>query len=212
MPSLPPVSNTSTPANVVADIVLASIEYGPLGRHRLPAHGRAQVVMSTQEYAHRVVMSTSGVYGDGMKHARLSTRELAIWHAFKQMGQTVMAAVEKDLAAGAGLTGSDFGVLSRLVDLGKGELRQQALADSMGWHKSRLSHQLTRMQARGLVRRNGSEPRVVTVAITALGEDKIAAARSVHATSVRTRLLDRLSTEDAQTLLKLAATLGADQH
>ncbi|WP_254458748.1 MarR family winged helix-turn-helix transcriptional regulator [Xanthomonas sacchari] len=167
--------------------------------------------MSTQKYADRVVMSTLAVYGDRMKQARLSTRELAIWHAFKQMGQTVMAAVEKDLAAGVGLTGSDFGVLSRLVDLGKGELRQQALADSMGWHKSRLSHQLTRMQARGLIRRSDAEPRVVTVAITALGREKIAAARPVHAAAVRTRLLDRLSTEDAQVLLKLSATLGADQ-
>ncbi len=156
-------------------------------------------------------MSTSAAYGDRMKHARLSAGELAIWHAFKQMGQTVMAAVEKDLADHAGLTGSDFGVLSRLVDLGKGELRQQALADSMGWHKSRLSHQLTRMQTRGLVRRSDAEPRVVTVAITALGREKIAAARPIHAAAVRTWLLDRLSAEDAQVLLKLSATLGADR-
>ncbi|WOS39770.1 MarR family winged helix-turn-helix transcriptional regulator [Xanthomonas rydalmerensis] len=143
-----------------------------------------------------------------MNQARLSTRELAIWHAFKQMSQAVMAAVEKELTDHTGLTGSDFGVLSRLMDLGKGELRQQALADSMGWHKSRLSHQLTRMQARGLVRRSDAEPRVVTVAITALGQEKIAAARPIHAAAVRTWLLDRLSAEEANVLLQLSGRLG----
>lgn len=146
-----------------------------------------------------------------MKQARLSKRELAIWHAFKQMGQAVMAAVEKDLADDAGLTGSDFGVLSRLVDLGKGELRQQALANSMGWHKSRLSHQLTRMQQRGLVDRSETEPRVVTVTITALGRDRLGAARPVHAASVRRRLLDRLTAEQADLLLALSATLAGER-
>ena len=44
----------------------------------------------------------------------LSERDLEIWHAFKQMGQFVMAALERDLAEATGLTGADFGVLSRL--------------------------------------------------------------------------------------------------
>lgn len=145
-----------------------------------------------------------------MKQAQLSKRELALWHAFKQMGQAVMAAVEKDLADHAGLTGSDFGVLSRLAELGKGELRQQALADSMGWHKSRLSHQLTRMQERGLVGRRETQPRVVTVTITALGRDRLGAARPVHAASVRRQLLDRLTAEQADLLLALSATLAGE--
>jgi len=146
-----------------------------------------------------------------MKRERLSKREQAIWHAFKQMGQAVMAAVEKDLADATGLTGSDFGVLSRLVDLGEGELRQQALASSIGWHKSRLSHQLTRMQQRGLVRRADTGPRAVTVTITALGRDRLDVARPVHAASVRRWLLDRLSAEQADLLLALSTTLARDR-
>ena len=55
------------------------------------------------------------------------------------------------LAQATGLSGPEFGVLSRLAALGKGEMRQQALASVMAWDKSRLSHQLTRMQERALI-------------------------------------------------------------
>ena len=55
----------------------------------------------------------------------LSPQELRIWHAFKLMGEDVMERVGRDIAAGTGLSGPDFGVLSRLADLGQGELRQQ---------------------------------------------------------------------------------------
>ncbi|NLR97783.1 MarR family transcriptional regulator [Rhizobium sp. P38BS-XIX] len=147
-----------------------------------------------------------------MTDQELSRKDLAIWHAFKQMGVVVMTEVERDLAEMADLTGSDYGVLSRLVDLGDGELRQQMLANSMGWHKSRLSHQLTRMQERGLVRRRETAPRVVTVSITPFGRQKIDAARPIHAASVRRWLLTRLSCEEADALLKLSAKLTANQR
>ncbi|WKL04994.1 MarR family transcriptional regulator [Paenibacillus amylolyticus] len=53
----------------------------------------------------------------------------------------------------SGLSEGDFGVLDRLVLFGDGSLRQQELADSMAWDKSRLSHHLKRMEKRGLVMR-----------------------------------------------------------
>lgn len=147
-----------------------------------------------------------------MQGKMLSKGDLDVWHAFKQMGQTVMSGIERDLTEATGLTGSDFGVLSRLVDLGNGELRQQALADSMEWHKSRLSHQLTRMQGRDLVTRSEAEPRVIIVSITALGRERLQLARPVHAASVRRWLLDPLSSQDKTTLLNIAAALGDSER
>lgn len=70
------------------------------------------------------------------------------------MSDNVLARVGSDIEKGSGLSGADFGVLSRLEGLGRGSLRQQELADSMVWHKSRLSHQLTRMQQRGYLERS----------------------------------------------------------
>ena len=131
----------------------------------------------------------------------LSPQELRIWHAFKVMGDDVMERVGRDITTATGLSGADFGVLSRLAALGKGEMRQQALAESLGWDKSRLSHHLTRMQQRELIECRESQLRVVLVILTKEGKAKLDAARPVHAESVRRNLLSRLSDQQTETIV-----------
>ena len=140
----------------------------------------------------------------------LSPHELRVWHAFKLMGEDVMGRVERDIAEATGLSGPDFGVLLRLADCGKGEMRQQTLAESIGWDKSRLSHQLTRMEKRGLIERRKSDRRVVLVVPTRRGREKLKAARPIHAGSVRRNLLARLSEEQIVTIVRVSNLLGGD--
>jgi DNA-binding MarR family transcriptional regulator len=142
----------------------------------------------------------------------LSPHELRVWHAFRLMGEDVMERVGRDIAEATGLSGPDFGVLSRLSGLGKGEMRQQTLAASMGWDKSRLSHHLTRMQARKLVERRDAGNRIVLVTLTKEGRTKLEAARPVHAESVRRNLLSRLSTEQVETIVRVSNLLGEDDE
>jgi len=140
----------------------------------------------------------------------LSPHELRVWHAFKLMGEDVLARVGRDIAEATGLSGPDFGVLSRLADLGKGEMRQQRLAEVMGWDKSRLSHQLTRMQERELIERRGADKRVVLVVLTKHGREKLEAARPIHAKSVRRNLLGRLNAEQIATIVRVSNILGEE--
>lgn len=139
-------------------------------------------------------MTTRGeaIYAPRVSDDGLEPDEIAIWHAFKRVGEAVLAAVERDIRAASGLTGPEFGVLTRLVDLGDGCLRQQELATSMRWDKSRLSHQLTRMQKRDLVSRSTVHPSTVMVEITDAGRAALAPARPAHARSIRENLLGRL--------------------
>ena len=118
-----------------------------------------------------------------------------------------MERVGRDITTATGLSGADFGVLSRLAALGKGEMRQQALAESLGWDKSRLSHHLTRMQQRELIERRESEPRAVLVILTKEGKTKLDAARPVHAESVRRNLLSRLSDQQTETIVRVSNLL-----
>jgi DNA-binding MarR family transcriptional regulator len=141
----------------------------------------------------------------------LSPQELRVWHAFRLMGEDVLARVGRDIAAGTGLSGPEFAVLSRLAALGKGKMRQQALAECMGWDKSRLSHQLTRMKERGLIERRSAGGNVVLVLLTKLGQEKLDAARPVHAESVRRNLLSRLSAEQTATIVRVSNILGEDE-
>lgn len=142
-----------------------------------------------------------------MPSKALSPHELRIWHAFKMMSEDVLEKVGRDISEATGLSGSDFGVLSRLADLGKGQMRQQALAESLGWAKSRLSHHLTRMQQKQLVERQEADQRVVLVVLTKSGKAKLDAARPVHAESVRRNLLSRLSEQQIESIVRVSNLL-----
>jgi DNA-binding MarR family transcriptional regulator len=140
----------------------------------------------------------------------LSPHELRVWHAFLLMGEDVLSRVGRDIAQATGLSGPEFGVLSRLSAIGKGEMRQQALARVMAWDKSRLSHQLTRMEQRGLVERRNANGNAVLVVITKLGREKLEAARPIHAESVRRNLLSRLTPEQVATIVRVSNLLGEE--
>jgi DNA-binding MarR family transcriptional regulator len=137
----------------------------------------------------------------------LDTDEARLWHAWKMAAETVRARVAEELDAATGLSDPDFGILTRLEDLGDGELRQNELAASMGWHRSRLSHQLTRMEQRDLVTRS-NVPGGVLVGITPLGRERIADARPVHARAVRASLISLIPPEQTATVLSALEALA----
>jgi DNA-binding MarR family transcriptional regulator len=145
-----------------------------------------------------------------MSTTLLSPHELRVWHAFLLMGEDVLGRVGRDIAQATGLSGPEFGVLSRLAALGKGEMRQQALARVMSWDKSRLSHQLTRMQQRGLIERRHADGNTVLVGLTKLGKERLEAARPIHADSVRRNLLSRLTQEQIDTIVRVSNRLGEE--
>jgi len=139
----------------------------------------------------------------------LSPQEFRIWHAFRLMHEDVLARVGRDITEATGLSGPEFGVLSRLA--GKGELRQQVLARMMAWDKSRLSHQLTRMQERSLIERRRVDGKTVLIVLTKLGKEKLDAARPIHADSVRRNLLSRLTKQQIDTIVRVSNLLGEEQ-
>jgi DNA-binding MarR family transcriptional regulator len=100
--------------------------------------------------------------------------------------------------------------LSRLAAIGNGEMGQQALARVMSWDKSRLSHQLTRMNERALIERRYTDRNTVLVALTELGREKLDAARPIHAASVRRNLLSRLTPEQIDTMVRVSNLLGEE--
>lgn len=124
------------------------------------------------------------------------------------MGEDVLDRVGRDITQATGLSGSEYGVLSRLAAFGKGEIRQQELARIMAWDKSRLSHQLTRMQQRELIERRRSDGKTVFVVLTKLGKEKLEAARPIHAASVRRNFLSRLTQQQIDTIMRVSNLLG----
>ena len=136
----------------------------------------------------------------------LDDQEMLLWHAWKVAGDAVRVRIAADITAAVGLSDADFGVLTRVAEIGGGRMRQNALAESMGWHRSRLSHQLTRMEQRGLLTRHAVVSGV-EIRLTVAGRDRAGAARPVHAAAVRRHLIDKLKPEERQQLLRALGAL-----
>ena len=137
----------------------------------------------------------------------LTPQELRIWRAFQDMGEEVRGRVGRDISEATGLSGPEFGVLSRLLGLGNGEMRQQELAKVMKWEKSRLSHQLTRMEDRRLIKRETAGDAVV-IGLTKLGRQKLIEALPVRAESVKRHFLLRLTRDQLDTIMLVSSLLS----
>ena len=142
-----------------------------------------------------------------MASKSLTPQELRLWRAFQDMGEEVRGRVGRDISEATGLSGPEFGVLSRLLGLGHGEMRQQELAKVMKWEKSRLSHQLTRMVDRRLIKRETTDGAVV-IGLTKLGREKLTAAIPVRDESVKRHFLLRLTQDQIDTITLVGSLLS----
>jgi DNA-binding MarR family transcriptional regulator len=131
----------------------------------------------------------------------LTAREIRLWNAWEIFTQAVSSRISREVADATGLSAADYRVLSFLVD--RGQVRQRELASALAWDKSRISHQLTRMQERDLLKRTKTAERGSNVAITAAGRAALESARPVHARSVRRYLIDRLTPAQVGAILAI---------
>jgi DNA-binding MarR family transcriptional regulator len=79
----------------------------------------------------------------------LDDREQHLWRGFLRWSESIRAQVASELTSGSGLSVGEFEILVRLGEA-NGALDQRELGESMNWTASRLSHQLSRMEGRGL--------------------------------------------------------------
>ncbi len=141
-----------------------------------------------------------------------STADRDLWRTFRRIADQVNAAVERDLMAATKLSGADHGILSRLAEAKLTALRQQELATSMQWDRTRLSHHLTRMEQRGLIKRTKIKGVGTSVGITTLGDRARKAADPIHEAAVVRNFVSKLSPEQREAIDSLAASFPpADQ-
>lgn len=135
----------------------------------------------------------------------LTPTEAATWHAYRRLTQLLDAAVAADLRTDSGLSDADYHVLSTLSETTDVDWRLRTLADRLLWTRSRLAHQLRRMENRGLVARPPAPgPAGPGIVLTDAGWDVVRAAAPLHVRSVRRRLLDTLDAEQQAQFTTLA--------
>lgn len=147
----------------------------------------------------------------------LDEREQRAWRGYLAMQSRLHARLNRRLQDDSGLSLTDFDVLVALTDRTGVRMRVHELADTLQWERSRLSHQLSRMQRRGLVEREDCEDdaRGAFVVLTTEGRRAIERAAPPHVEAVRDLVFDGLDDGQIDALARIAETvvarIGADR-
>jgi DNA-binding MarR family transcriptional regulator len=99
------------------------------------------------------------------------------WRAFHKIGTSLLPHLGRQLTNHSGISGAEYVVLVALSELPVPAVNLNRLATGLGWEISRMSHQVSRMDEAGLVKKtkNLEDSRCFDVSITAMGR-KIAEA------------------------------------
>jgi DNA-binding MarR family transcriptional regulator len=130
-----------------------------------------------------------------MTAAWLSDDEQQTWRTYLRMSSLLPAALNRELQQDSGLTLPEYEVLVQLSEAPQHRLRPFQICEALSWEQSRLSHQLTRMERRGLVTRRECEAdgRGAFIELSPDGADAIGAAAPRHVAAVRRLVFDRFS-------------------
>src|SRR5690242_7883614 len=128
----------------------------------------------------------------------LDAREAHLWQSYRDSHRELLGALETRLLKNSGLSGAEYALLQPLSNAPHGVLRTRDLGRSVGWERSRLSHQVSRMEKRGLVTREEceSDARGSMIRLTEAGRAAVDAANPDHVDAVRSYLLDNLTREE----------------
>ncbi|WP_344318986.1 MarR family winged helix-turn-helix transcriptional regulator [Nocardia ninae] len=130
--------------------------------------------------------------------------ELTTWISFLFTSRLLIDRLDTDLRRAHGLTLDEYAVLVALEAAPDCRVRMNDLAEAAMLSQSRLSQQIKRMQARGLVDRQqaATDKRGVEVVLTDNGRRALLAAAPEHIDRVRRHFLRHLSTRDRAALTK----------
>jgi DNA-binding MarR family transcriptional regulator len=132
----------------------------------------------------------------------LTDGEQRAWRGLVQMTSRLDARLNRQLQQTSGLSLPDYDVLVLLTETPAGRLRMFELVEDLQWEQSRLSHQIARMQRRGLVDREEclTDRRGAFVVLTDAGRNAIETAAPGHVDTVRRLVFDGLSSDQVETL------------
>ncbi|ONI84551.1 MarR family transcriptional regulator [Saccharothrix sp. ALI-22-I] len=135
----------------------------------------------------------------------LDEREARVWQSYLAVNRELHSALERQLVRDAGLSNADYALLAPLSEAPDGVVRSRELGTLVGWERSRLSHQIGRMEKRGLVTREdcAEDARGSMVRLTPAGRAAIESAAPAHVETVRRYVFDAMSTEEVEVLTRV---------
>jgi DNA-binding MarR family transcriptional regulator len=144
-----------------------------------------------------------------MLNSMITPTQTAAWESYQRMRVLLTGRINRELARKTGLSEADYEILTALTQTEAESVRAMALRCGLAWEKSRLSHQLRRMEERGLVVREDcvEDNRGSVVRVTDAGRKLAAEARVHYEQAVQQYVFDVLTAEQLEALGSIAETV-----
>jgi len=135
----------------------------------------------------------------------LNEREQHAWWAFLDLWRVLGSGIERQLAS-SGVSGADYQLLAPLAYGPAEGMRPRDLAAAAGWDRSRVAHQLRRMERRRLVEREDSleDGRGVVIRLTGSGRETLERAAPGHVAWVRAHFIALATVDELEALTALS--------
>ena len=146
--------------------------------------------------------------------AQTGMRELdsKAWRAFHKIGTSLLPHLGRQITNHSGITGAEYIVLVALSELTVSKVNLNRLAQSLGWEISRMSHQVSRMEDVGLVKKtkNLDDSRCFDVGITAAGRKIAESAIPLQSKEINHCFSEVLTSEQMKSLIEISEAIS--QH
>lgn len=132
----------------------------------------------------------------------LGDTEMTAWRAYIVGSALLEHRLNRELQLSHGLSIADYEILVSLSEVPDMRMRMSELAAGIAHSKSRMSHQIRRLEREGLVRREEcpEDGRGVLAALTDKGMAKLREAAPSHVQGVREHMIDLLEPDEQKTL------------
>ncbi len=148
--------------------------------------------------------------------SEVSPEDWELWRDYFRGGRELVTALDRRLQDDAGISHPEYLLMMSLWHAPEHSLRTGELAEELSWEKSRVSHQVSRMESRGLVERREceSDARGVWVTLTPEGSRLLLRATRDHTDAIREWFFELLDDDERRVLgavaKRMRAKLGTD--
>ena len=131
------------------------------------------------------------------------------WRAFHKIGTSLLPHLGRQITVHSGISGAEYVVLVALSELTIPSVNLNRLAIGLGWEISRMSHQISRMEEVGLVRKtkNLEDSRCFDVSITAKGRRIAEAAIPLQSREINHCFSDVLTKTQMKSLIEISEAI-----
>ena len=132
------------------------------------------------------------------------------WRAFHKIGTSLLPHLGRQVTNHSGISGAEYVVLVALSELPVPSVNLNRLATGLGWEISRMSHQVSRMDEAGLLKKtkNLEDSRCFDVSITAKGRKIAEAAIPLQSKEINHCFSEVLTHAQMKSLIEISEAIS----